>query len=128
MFISVIGGSDCSEDEKRLAEEVGQELARRGATLICGGLGGVQLLKEAPLLASCQGTVATMPILMLESPLSPAWAMQEMPLSPSRARRLLPLAEAMERFPRSPMLCKMASPLLASALGRYQEAGKRIDR
>jgi hypothetical protein len=41
MFISVIGSSDCSEDEERLAEEVGKELARRGATLICGGLDGV---------------------------------------------------------------------------------------
>ncbi len=51
MFISVIGGSDCSEDEKRLAEEVGQELARRGATLICGGLGGVME-------AACRGAAS----------------------------------------------------------------------
>ena len=40
-FIAVIGGGQCSPEEARLAEEVGRELARRGAILICGGLGGV---------------------------------------------------------------------------------------
>ena len=40
-FIAVIGGSQCSSQEARLAEEVGRELAKRGITLICGGLGGV---------------------------------------------------------------------------------------
>ena len=50
-FISVIGGSDCSEDEIRLAEEVGRELASRGATLICGGLEGVME-------AACRGAVS----------------------------------------------------------------------
>ena len=41
LFVTVIGASDCSAEETRLAEEVGRELARRGATLICGGLEGV---------------------------------------------------------------------------------------
>ena len=40
-FIAVIGGSQCSPQEARLAEEVGRELAKRGAILVCGGLGGV---------------------------------------------------------------------------------------
>jgi len=40
-FIAVIGGSQCSKEETKLAEEVGREIARRGATLVCGGLGGV---------------------------------------------------------------------------------------
>ena len=40
-FIAVIGGGQCSKEEARLAEEVGRELARHGATLVCGGLGGV---------------------------------------------------------------------------------------
>jgi uncharacterized protein (TIGR00725 family) len=40
-FIAVIGGGQCSANEARLAEEVGRELARRGAVLVCGGLGGV---------------------------------------------------------------------------------------
>ncbi len=40
-FISVIGGSQTSAREIRLAEEVGRELARKGAVLVCGGLGGI---------------------------------------------------------------------------------------
>ncbi len=51
MFIAVIGASDCSKGEARLAEEVGRELARRGATLVCGGLGGVME-------AACRGAAA----------------------------------------------------------------------
>jgi len=39
--IAVIGGGQCNKKEARLAEEVGRELARRGAVLVCGGLGGV---------------------------------------------------------------------------------------
>ena len=50
-FIAVIGGSDCSPEEARLAEEVGCEIARQGATLICGGLGGVMT-------AACKGASA----------------------------------------------------------------------
>jgi len=41
LFITVIGASDSSAEETTLAEEVGRELARRGVTLICGGLEGV---------------------------------------------------------------------------------------
>jgi len=41
MQIGVIGSGECSLKTKKLAEEVGKEIARRGATLICGGLGGV---------------------------------------------------------------------------------------
>ena len=48
MFVSVIGGSRCSQRESELAEEVGAELARRGVTLICGGLTGVMA-------AACRG-------------------------------------------------------------------------
>ena len=40
-FIAVIGGNQCSPQEAQLAEEVGRELARQGAILVCGGLGGV---------------------------------------------------------------------------------------
>ncbi len=47
-FIAVIGGSQCSKKEARLAEEVGRELARRGAILVCGGLGGIMK-------AACKG-------------------------------------------------------------------------
>jgi len=40
-FIAVIGGGQPSAQEARVAEAVGRELARQGAVLICGGLGGV---------------------------------------------------------------------------------------
>jgi hypothetical protein len=51
LFIAVVGASDPSKEEAQLAEEVGRELARRGATLICGGLGGVME-------AACKGAVS----------------------------------------------------------------------
>jgi uncharacterized protein (TIGR00725 family) len=41
MIISVIGGSQVSPEIETLAEEVGRELARRGAMVACGGLTGV---------------------------------------------------------------------------------------
>ena len=40
-LIAVIGGSEASPQEARLAEEVGRELAVQKAVLVCGGLGGV---------------------------------------------------------------------------------------
>lgn len=39
--ISVIGASKCTEAEAARAEAVGQDIARRGGVLICGGLTGV---------------------------------------------------------------------------------------
>lgn len=41
MRVSVIGGSTVDGDIYTLAREVGQELAKRGHTVICGGLTGV---------------------------------------------------------------------------------------
>jgi uncharacterized protein (TIGR00725 family) len=41
MIIAVIGAGRCSEEVAQVAGSVGRELARRGATLVCGGLGGV---------------------------------------------------------------------------------------
>lgn len=41
MQIGVIGASRCSTEIAELAEEVGREIGKRGAVLICGGLGGV---------------------------------------------------------------------------------------
>jgi uncharacterized protein (TIGR00725 family) len=37
----VIGEQDARPEMRRLAEEVGREVARRGGVLVCGGLGGV---------------------------------------------------------------------------------------
>jgi hypothetical protein len=41
MIIAVIGDSSCPPEEAKLAETVGEQLAQRDATIICGGLGGV---------------------------------------------------------------------------------------
>jgi len=51
LFIAVIGGSESSPEELSAAEEVGRELARQGAVLVCGGLGGIME-------AACQGASA----------------------------------------------------------------------
>ena len=39
--IGVIGAGQCSSRTSLLAEQVGREIARAGAVLVCGGLGGV---------------------------------------------------------------------------------------
>jgi uncharacterized protein (TIGR00725 family) len=39
--IGVLGPHDCSAEERSLGFEVGAEIARNGATLVCGGLGGM---------------------------------------------------------------------------------------
>jgi len=41
IFIGVIGGGEISSQVAGLAEEVGREIARQGAVVVCGGLGGV---------------------------------------------------------------------------------------
>ena len=41
--IGVVGGSEATEDTKRIAEAVGAGIARAGMTLVCGGLGGVMM-------------------------------------------------------------------------------------
>lgn len=47
-IVAVVGGGTCSREEAALAEEVGRHLAQAGATLICGGMGGVMA-------AACRG-------------------------------------------------------------------------
>ena len=48
MTIAVIGGHSCSSNIAKIAEEVGKKVAQMGATLVCGGLGGVMQ-------AACKG-------------------------------------------------------------------------
>jgi uncharacterized protein (TIGR00725 family) len=50
-MISVIGGEACGPEALTIAEAVGREIARRGATLVCGGRGGVME-------AACRGARA----------------------------------------------------------------------
>ena len=41
LYIAVIGGGQVGPEIAALAREVGREAAKRGAVLLCGGLGGV---------------------------------------------------------------------------------------
>jgi uncharacterized protein (TIGR00725 family) len=41
IFIGVIGGSEVNPQIAAIAEDVGREIARKGAILVCGGMGGV---------------------------------------------------------------------------------------
>lgn len=40
-LVAVIGAGDAAAEVRRLAYQVGREIARHGAVLVCGGLGGV---------------------------------------------------------------------------------------
>ncbi|RQG95086.1 TIGR00725 family protein [Natrarchaeobius chitinivorans] len=40
MRASVVGGGTITDSERALAEAIGRELAARGHTVVCGGLGG----------------------------------------------------------------------------------------
>jgi uncharacterized protein (TIGR00725 family) len=40
-YIAVIGRGECTPQEAKLAEEVGEQLAKRGAILVCGGRSGI---------------------------------------------------------------------------------------
>ncbi len=50
-IVGVIGESDCGQDLDAVAEEVGSLVARNGAAVVCGGLGGVME-------AACRGAIA----------------------------------------------------------------------
>lgn len=47
-YVAVVGPGDASDEQERLAEAVGRELAEHGAIVVCGGLGGVMA-------AACRG-------------------------------------------------------------------------
>jgi uncharacterized protein (TIGR00725 family) len=50
-YVAVVGPSQATGDEEAAAEEAGRELARNGAVLVCGGLGGAMA-------AACRGAHA----------------------------------------------------------------------
>jgi uncharacterized protein (TIGR00725 family) len=50
-YVAVVGPGDDGDEQERLAESVGRELAARGAVVVCGGLGGVMA-------AACRGAAA----------------------------------------------------------------------
>jgi uncharacterized protein (TIGR00725 family) len=41
ILIAVIGAGECDDKTYAIAEQLGRELARRGAAIVCGGLAGV---------------------------------------------------------------------------------------
>jgi uncharacterized protein (TIGR00725 family) len=47
-YVAVVGPGRASEEQARLAQEVGRRLGEAGAVVVCGGLGGVME-------ASCRG-------------------------------------------------------------------------
>jgi uncharacterized protein (TIGR00725 family) len=51
-YVAVVGGSAAGPQPCATAEALGRELARRGAVVVCGGLGGVME-------AACRGAKAT---------------------------------------------------------------------
>jgi hypothetical protein len=51
IHVAVVGPGDATVQEEAAAEEVGAELARGGALVVCGGLGGVMA-------AACRGAAA----------------------------------------------------------------------
>lgn len=51
IFIGVIGGGEVSPQTAALAEEVGKEIARHKAVVVCGGMGGVME-------AACKGAAS----------------------------------------------------------------------
>ncbi len=51
LYVAVVGGGDADATTCGVAEDLGRELARRGAVVVCGGLGGVME-------AACRGAKA----------------------------------------------------------------------
>ena len=51
LHVAVVGGGEADDATCRRAEAVGEALGRRGAVLVCGGLGGVME-------AACRGARA----------------------------------------------------------------------
>ena len=51
LFVAVIGSASCSPEIAAMAEQVGRQIARRRAVLVCGGRGGVME-------AACRGAKA----------------------------------------------------------------------
>jgi hypothetical protein len=51
-YVAVIGSGDATDEQVALGEQVGREVAKAGAILVCGGLGGVME-------AACRGAKAS---------------------------------------------------------------------
>ena len=102
VIIAVIGGGQCTAAEAAQAEEIGRLIAERGATLICGGLGGIM---EAACRGATQAGGFTVGVLPGDDP--------------KAANRFvsLPLATGIG-FARNAMIVRAASAVIAVA-GSY---------
>lgn len=47
-YVAVVGPGQATPEQEQAAEQIGRELARKGAVVVCGGLGGVMA-------AACRG-------------------------------------------------------------------------
>ena len=61
VMVGVIGAGDCPGDVVELAETLGAEIARRGAVLVCGGLGGVMTAAARGAKSAGGSTVGILP-------------------------------------------------------------------
>lgn len=64
--IGVIGAGQCSEATALMAEEVGREIARNRALLMCGGLGGVMAAAARGACEEGGTTVGILPGVLME--------------------------------------------------------------
>jgi uncharacterized protein (TIGR00725 family) len=67
VYIGLIGSGSCSYTVRRLAEDMGAEIGRRGWTLVCGGLGGVMEGAAKGCMKNGGNTVGSLPGLTNES-------------------------------------------------------------
>jgi uncharacterized protein (TIGR00725 family) len=63
VYVGVIGGAECAPDVAATAEAVGREIARRGAILVCGGMGGVMEAASRGAFEAGGMTVGILPVL-----------------------------------------------------------------
>jgi uncharacterized protein (TIGR00725 family) len=61
VYVAVSGGGDAGDDVCVLAEEIGRELARRGAVVVTGGLGGVMAAASRGAKAEGGTTIGILP-------------------------------------------------------------------
>lgn len=59
--LAVVGAATCDDEMRRLAQNTGREIARAGATLLCGGRGGIMAAAAAGADAEGGQTVGILP-------------------------------------------------------------------
>ncbi len=108
-YVAVIGGGSITPGVAALAVEVGRELARRGAVVICGGLTGVMeavargVREEGGIsLGILPGPDRARPTPISRTASPPTWGTPAISSSPTPRTRSLPLTAATAPSPRRP--------------------------